>query len=94
MKIIKKKIYFPTVEEIVTTNKLVLQEIPVSKHDKHGLFKEENVLEDVIKKTKNAKGDVYDKSIILLIELIRQHPFRAGNRRTAYAVTESFILQT
>ena len=87
----KKKFYFPTVQEITDINKLVLQEIPVSKHDKFGLFKEEKVMKAIIRKAKNTKDDAYDKATTLLIELVRQHPFRAGNRRTAYAVAESFL---
>jgi death-on-curing family protein len=34
---------------------------------------------------------MYDKAAVLLIELVKSHPFKSGNRRTATVVTADFL---
>lgn len=34
----------------------------------------------------------YDKATCLLKNLIQKHPFASGNRRTAFSVTERFLI--
>jgi len=85
------KIEYPTHEEIIEFNKLILNEIKVKKADKPELMSYKSLI-DSINACENAKGDVYDKAVCLLKNLIQKHPFASGNRRTAFAVTERFLL--
>ena len=38
------------------------------------------------------QGDLFDKAAFLLKNLIQQHPFASGNRRTALIATEMFLV--
>ena len=48
-------------------------------------------VESLIKQVKAEQGDIYDKATLLMVGLIRSHPFGSGNRRTAYAATKAFL---
>lgn len=84
------KIKYPTVSEIIETNRFVLQEIKVSKKDYHRVYHEDRILE-ILEGTRKLKGDVYDKAVYLLKNLIMRHPFGSANRRTAYIITHIFL---
>lgn len=80
---------YPTVREIIETNKRVLV-IAVDKRDRHSVWNEEAITAAVTA-SKSTVGDVYDKAAVLLIELVKGHPFKSGNRRTATAVVADFL---
>lgn len=80
---------YPTAQEVIRTNERVL-EIIVDKRDRHLVWNEEAITA-AIDASKNTEGDVYDKAAVLLIELVKSHPFKSGNRRTATAVVADFL---
>lgn len=83
-------IKYPTPEEIIELNKLVLKEIKVKKADKPYVLSYAALAES-ISLCKETEGDIYDKAACLLKYLIQKHPFASGNRRTAFSVTERFL---
>ncbi|MBI1972873.1 Fic family protein [Candidatus Woesearchaeota archaeon] len=85
------EIIYPTVEKIIEYNFLALELIRVRKADKSEVLSKSKII-DAIRKCEETNGDVYDKAVVLLRELIRQHPFASGNRRTAFIVIKDFIL--
>lgn len=85
------RIKYPTVEEIIITNKKVLEIHRAKRADKHELLGTKHQIQEIIDKTKRKKGDIYIKSAVLLRELTISHLFASGNRRTAYLVTNDFI---
>ena len=85
------RIKYPTVEEVIATNKRVLEVHRAKKADRHELLGTKHQIQEIIDKMKNKKGDVYVKSAVLMRELTISHLFASGNRRTAYLVTNDFI---
>lgn len=85
------QIKYPTVEEVIATNKKVLEVHRAKKADKHELLGTKHQIQEIIDRVKNKKGDIYIKSAVLLKELTISHLFASGNRRTAYLVTNDFI---
>ena len=85
------RIKYPTVEEVIATNKRVLEIHRAKKADKHELLGTKHQIQEIIDRAKGKKGDIYIKSAILLKELTISHLFASGNRRTAYLVTNDFI---
>jgi death-on-curing family protein len=86
------EIIYPSVEELMEVNKLVLEEIRVSKHDKIGVLPSGMViLGGIVKNTKDEEGDVFDKAIVLLKGIIQRHPFDSGNRRTGIVSAAAFL---
>ena len=81
---------YPTVEEIIETNRRILEKIVVDKRDRHVVWDEEAIRRGLLS-CRQAKGDVYEKAAVLLIELVKGHPFKSGNRRTAVAVVADFL---
>lgn len=84
-------ISYPSVEDIVLANVKVLREIKVKKADKHEVLSREKIRK-LLGRVEEVKGDVYDKATILLRELVQAHPFASGNRRTAFLVTQNFLI--
>jgi prophage maintenance system killer protein len=87
-------IRYPTVREVIETNKRVLETIRVYKADRPGILMGEVGVEKItraIAEAKSTGGDPYDKAAALLIELTKGHAFESGNRRTAYAVAVDFL---
>ena len=85
------RIKYPIVEEVIATNKRVLEVHRAKKADKHELLGTKHQIQEIINKAKRKKGDIYIKSAVLLKELTISHLFASGNRRTAYLVTNDFI---
>ena len=81
---------YPSIDELVETNRRVLGEIRVKKADQHKILSKK-ALEIALAKARSEKGDIYDKAAVLLIELVRGHAFASGVRRTAYSATISFL---
>ena len=46
----------------------------------------------VIEAVEAQKGDVFDKAVVLLKGLAQAYPFASGNRRTAFLVTQNFLV--
>lgn len=85
-------IKYPTADEIVEINMHILQQIKEKKADKHGLVDSgKGRIEGVLKEVTSSNGDIYEKAVILLSELVKKHPFVSGNRRTAFIVAENFL---
>jgi death-on-curing family protein len=83
---------YPSIDDIIETNKKVLSEIKAKKADRSALMPTgKSVIEAVLKDAKNKKGDIFDKAVVLVSGLIQRHPFESGNRRTALATTASFL---
>ena len=85
-----KKIIYPTPEEIIEYNILVLNILKVKKADKHGVLSYGKIVE-IIEGCKNLRGNIYDKAVFLLKCLVQKHPFASGNRRTALVVVKYFL---
>jgi len=85
------KIIYPKVEDIVLDNMAVLGEIKVKKADQPKILSELKLV-DVINACKSAKGDLYHKAATLLENLVKNHSFASGNRRTALATTIKFLV--
>jgi len=83
------RVLYPTVEEVIETNRRVL-EIVVDKRDRHVVW-DEDAITRAIASSRRLKGDVYDKAAVLLIELVKGHPFKSGNRQTATALVADFL---
>ena|SRR3989338_9026242 len=86
-----KKIIYPTPEKIIEYNLLILSIIKVKKADKPEVLSR-NSIKESIEECKKVKGNIYDKSVILLKSLVQKHPFASGNRRTAFVVVKDFLL--
>ncbi|MEK6968513.1 MAG: type II toxin-antitoxin system death-on-curing family toxin [Nanoarchaeota archaeon] len=84
-------INYPSVEDIITINQKVIKDTVAKKSDKHQILSRSKI-EKVLVTVEGDKGDIYDKAIDLLKGLIQAHPFASGNRRTAFAVCQNFLL--
>lgn len=71
---------------------LILNSIRIKKSDKSEVLSYKKIA-DIIEARKKLQGDVYDKAVFLLKNLVQKHPFASGNRRTAFITTKDFILQ-
>ena len=89
--IIMSEISYPTSDRIIEYNYLALQFIKVKKADKPKVLSY-NKLIGIIKDCKTKKGDVYEKAVVLLREIVQKHAFASGNRRTAFITTKEFVL--
>ncbi len=85
-----QNVNYPSIVELIETNRRVLKQIRARKADQPQLLSKQ-ALQAALEKTKGEKGDIYDKAAVLLIELVRGHPFASGTRRTAYTATMSFL---
>jgi prophage maintenance system killer protein len=84
-------IRYLTFERIVENNLLVLSLIKVKKADKAELLGRMKLFR-IVEGCEELEGDVYDKAVFLLVNLIKKHPFASGNRRTAFICTKEFLL--
>ncbi len=83
-------IIYPTVDELIETNRRALIEIRSKKADSHGVLSRP-LLIAALEKVEAESGDLYDKAAVLLTELVRAHAFASGVRRTAYVAAISFF---
>ncbi|TMI23167.1 hypothetical protein E6H36_11335 [Candidatus Bathyarchaeota archaeon] len=84
------EIIYPSVDELIETNRRVLREISVKRAVRHRVLSRPK-LEAATQKMRAEEGDLYDKAAVLLTELVRGHAFASGVRRTAYVATVSFL---
>lgn len=81
---------YPTIEELIELNMMVLREIRAKRANRHEVRSRE-ALRQVLEEAKNEPGDIYDKAAVLLIGIVKKHPFASGTRRTAIAAAISFL---
>ncbi len=86
----EREIKYPSVDQIIRTNKRILETIKVSPTEKHNVLSRKDI-QTAISKTENYDDDVWGKAAVLLQSLIREHAFSYGNRRTAFATTKAFL---
>ena len=83
---------YPTRHSVIFTNEIICI-MSNRKADQHKLIKPDSFIEAVIEKSKESTGDVYDKAAILLFNLVVNHGFASGNKRTGFIITIRFINQ-
>ena len=83
-------IIYPTVDELIETNRRALIEIRSKKADSHRVLSRP-LLIAALEKVEAESGDLYGKAAVLLTELVRAHAFASGVRRIAYVATMSFL---
>jgi death-on-curing family protein len=84
-------IVYPSADEIIEYNVLVLDMIKTKKADKSEVLSYLKIL-NIIEGCKNSSGDLHDKAVYLLTNIVRQQAFASGNRRTAFVVAKYFLL--
>jgi death-on-curing family protein len=87
-----EEIKYISKEKLIELNILVLNQIKVKKADKAEVLSYSKI-DEIINLSKNKKGDLYDKAIVLLKHIIKSHAFASGNRRTAFVTTKYFITE-
>jgi death-on-curing protein len=85
-----QEIRYLTSDELIEVNRIVLKEIVVRKADRPQVLSYQKI-EKLVEQVSKTEDDVYDKPTILLVGLVKQHPFASGNRRTAYVATKFFL---
>ncbi len=80
-----------SVDKIIEFNLLALNVIKVKKADSAKVLSI-NKISKVVDSCEQCKGDLYDKSVILLKGLVQAHAFASGNRRTAFIATKYFLM--
>jgi death-on-curing family protein len=83
---------YPTADEVVKQNALILRLVAVKRADRAQVLNR-SALRSVIADCESRNDDIYSKAAVLLIGIIRRHPFASGNRRTAFLVTKQFLLE-
>ena len=86
------KIIYPDTKKLVRYNLLVLNILKVKKADKTEILSYQKLV-DIINDCKKLQGDIYDKAVYLLKNIVKKHAFASGNRRTAFIVTKDFLLE-
>ena len=84
-------IHYPTVERIIEYNLLALAVLKAKKADKAAVLNKPRLFE-IIDACKEQEGDIFDKAVVLLQGIVKQHPFASGNRRTAVIVAKDFLV--
>lgn len=87
-----KDIKYPSEERIIELNFLALSLIKAKKSDQPQTLSRTR-LTDILEKCKTQSGDVYQKAMCLLKELVKRHPFASGNRRTAILAAKEFVVE-
>lgn len=84
-------VIYLTPERIIEYNLLALTLLEAKKADKAEVLSKGRLI-DIAEGCQKTDGDIYDKAAYLLEQLIQQHPFASGNRRTAFVATKEFVL--
>ncbi|MBI2666623.1 Fic family protein [Candidatus Woesearchaeota archaeon] len=87
-----KEIKYLSVEKIIEYNFLVLTLIKVKKADQPKVASQRKI-EFIVQACKELEGDIYDKAVFLLKNIIKLHAFASGNRRTAFIATKEFVTE-
>jgi len=82
---------YPSVDQIVEYNVLVLNVIKVKKADAPHVLSREK-LAHAIAECRKTDGGLYKKAAVLMRALVKAHAFASGNRRTAFVAAKGFVL--
>ena len=85
-------IHYPTPERIIEYNLLALAVLKAKKADRPAVLSKPKLF-GIVDACKDKEGDIYDKAVVLLQGIVKQHPFASGNRRTAVIVVKDFLLE-
>lgn len=85
-----KRLVYPQKESIVFINEII-NIMSNRKADQHRLLGSDIFIANAIEKTRNEKGDLYDKAAVLLHGLVTIHGFASGNKRTGFIVMTYFL---
>ena len=83
-------IVYPTVQELIEFNVIVLDSIKIKKADQNKVLSYQKI-KNIIEGVKISDGDIYDKATYLMRQTVSQHAFASGNRRTAFIVSKFFL---
>ncbi|MBM3303757.1 MAG: type II toxin-antitoxin system death-on-curing family toxin [Candidatus Aenigmarchaeota archaeon] len=81
---------YPTVEEIIETNRRVLELKKITKAEKHERIGLKENIQKAIDKSSEGK-DVHESAAILLKEINKGHFFGSANKRTSFVAALNFI---
>ncbi len=82
---------FLTKDKVIEINILALTIFDEKKADQPKVLSHSKLM-DVLDGCESHDGDVHDKAVFLMKNLIKSHPFASGNRRTAFLAAKKFIL--
>ncbi len=85
-----KEFNYPTKHSIIYANEII-NIMSNRKADQHKLLKPDSFIDTILRKTKEARGDLHDKAAVLLHGLVTSHGFASGNKRTGFIITSTFI---
>lgn len=85
-----KEFDYPTKHSIIYTNEII-NIMSNRKAYQHKLIKPSGFTESILRETKEAEGDLYDKAAVLLHGLVTSHGFASGNKRTGLIIALTFI---
>lgn len=85
------KLRYPSVNDVIDTNKMLVRKFRITKAEKHQLLKPRTQIKFIIDRAKRSKGNIKTKGAILLHDLNRSHIFGSANKRTAWLVASEFI---
>ncbi len=85
-----QEIWYPTPEHVAENNILILSILPAKKKDQPKVLSYQR-LADAIAGCKEYKGDLYEKAAVLLVGIVKAHPFASGNRRTAFLTAKELL---
>lgn len=74
--------HVPDTDEIISINEEVLRAYPQKKADRHQVLSYGKIA-DAVEKARQ-ENEPYKVASVLLVELVRAHPFASGNKRTSF----------
>lgn len=84
------QVKYPTADDIIAINKMILERWVAKKADRHELISKQG-LETILKEVRNTQGDIYDKAVAMLFGFMKMHVFVSGMRRTTLVSTAVFM---
>lgn len=82
--------WYPSIEDAKKANKVSIEKFRATKAEKFEVLSHKEI-ENSINACKKRKGNIEQKSACLLKSFSDNHPFSAGNRRTAYILMNEFL---
>jgi len=83
---------YPSVEEVIEANLLVLGLIGVKKADRHEVLSRQKI-SLALERCREVEGNLYYKAAVLAQGLVSAHAFASGNRRTAFFIVKEFVVE-
>ncbi|HIH39386.1 TPA: type II toxin-antitoxin system death-on-curing family toxin [Candidatus Woesearchaeota archaeon] len=84
------KIEYLDYKDIVEINKDIIENLPVKKADKHQILSQKKLM-DVSTNYRRTEGDLFEKAVTLLKDVVKEHIFASANRRTAVEAVIIFL---